>query len=446
MPPYDPGLPAPVVGALALLSACAAPPPLPPATPRVIPEARPEVCEGADYDMITSGTTFLWDGSPAAGVPIAERGRPGEPPRVLTRSGPDGAWQITLSGPQVLYAPGVGRVPRSTCVAIPSHVRIQVPEGSRVRMHVRETNFVADPMCPLHVEAPAWTSAGRLLVDRVTEVLPLDELQPAAAFDLTVPCDTRAIGVEGADGLLGGDCSHGLACVVDGRAQLTSPRAAPVRVSTGHPGALVDSPWGLRRADEVGDVAVPWDGQPFDVLVTADGMAPRAARVDGPTAIHLLPAVAVEVRCVGQPDDRCPSPPRMRYDAAEAPCRMVDGFGAVCDLPRGTPTRVGDAGVWAEVQVDGEEAPVVQLDHRAFTSVIEGEVAAPACDVLAVRQPGPLQRWAADWLDVPRLRVARASCDERGRYALRGLSPGAWALRVDPVPGPAVESVVTAAP
>jgi hypothetical protein len=414
--------------------------------PRAIPAVAEAPCEGHDFDMIVQGTTFRWDGTPHAGVPIAVAGAPGLPPQIVTRSGPDGAWQTTLSGPHRLIAPGVGRVPASLCIAIPASFKVEAPPGARLRMHVRESNLIADPMCPLRLTADApWPASSRLLVDQTTEVVELDALDTSAALDVFVPCGARGVAVETPAGLLGGSCARGFACVDGPEARLSTQHPAPLRLDVTPPDALVETPWGPRWADR----PIPWDGAPFEAEIRAVGHTPRRLTVTGDTAIALRPARAVEVRCAGFTADRCPFVPTLITPDGEVPCRWMDRFGVVCDVPIDTAVRVGDAGVWTELpplppRGDGppEPADLAWLDLRPFTGGVSGPATGVPCQVTAIRSPSWFTGLIDAWTDRPRLRAARLRCEDDGSFTLPGLSPGRWSIRIDPIPGPAVEHIV----
>ncbi|HMV66891.1 MAG TPA: hypothetical protein PKA64_08585, partial [Myxococcota bacterium] len=215
------------------------------------------------------------------------------------------------------------------------------------------------------------------------------------------------------------------------------------------PDALIETPWGPRRAGADGVAQIAGDGAPFQAQIEHPGHTPAIVTVDGPeTAAPLRPAREVEVRCAGFVMDRCPFVPDLVVGEATLPCRWLPRFGVVCDVPVDTPARVGAAGVWQEIPAapPGLGDPV-ELDYRVFTGGVTGRAPQQdgeptACSVLAIREVGWVEAILDGWLDRPRVRAARRTCDPDGTFDLGPLSPGAWRVRVDLLPGPVVERTV----
>jgi hypothetical protein len=448
---------APFVRWIVLTSLVACSPRAQPSPPDLDATSRapgPTPCEGHPYAMRVSGVVRTPEGAPVVGAPIG-LAAPWSTPRTLTRSRPDGSYDLELDGPTMLAIQGYPALPTALCAAIPKRLAVEVPTGARVQMNVGGMDFLAAPTCRFELElaleadakptaptAPlevsAWVDGARIHHD----ALPLPE-----DLILALPCHAQGVSIVGGGLSLvgapeGPSCGlpAGVTCLpglkpdgrhkVDLKIRAADEHEIVVRGPDGAPqtGAAVRTAWGEVLTDAQGRARVTLPDAAFPITIEAAGHLPARADAHSgrPTEVTLALRRDVEVRCAGAPGDRCPGRVSVETLDGEAVCEPR-GDVHVCPAPAGATTwvRHGDARVIAP-----PELAAVWADYRAIGGAIEGRWASADGPLFAVRAPdGALARWAtALGLAAPSTRFARATPARDGTFRLAPLSPGAWTV------------------
>jgi hypothetical protein len=398
------------------------------ATPRALPPRGDAPCRGKEVGAIyLRGTLRDSDLLPVQGAPLGRR-EDDRRPGTFLESDHDGAYQLVLDGSGWAQPLRWWHWPVALCAAVPETVNVRVPEGSWAAPLIPNADFELPRLCDLSVTVEA---AAEVWVETPRRFALANAVEPGT-HTLRVPCDALGVLALGDAGVseAGGTCgAHtALRCVDwDGMTLPLVPRVpvrGVVRSSDGPlEGVRVTALAGETVTDADGHFSLPTPAGPWEVHLAHDGHAPAVLSIHGALtgdtwSISLPEARRVEVRCAGQPDDRCVAEVRCR--AANEPaevgrtCPRVRGFGTVCECPAGDAV-LASSGVETLVP---SEAGLAWFDWRGARHTVRGSVPDHhSCGVVATRTSrgdGPA--------------IGFASCED-GEFQLE-VGDGTWRIEV----------------